>query len=80
MAFAFNPDDGPARIFRYVDRGTLPDANLLAIYDKSQNLLIIDRGHFARLTDIEKRFVLRTHRPFIEIHYDAHDRPLTLAA
>jgi hypothetical protein len=53
---------------------------LLSIYDKSQNLLIIDREHFARLTDVEKRFVLRTHRPFIEIHYDDRGQPLALAA
>jgi hypothetical protein len=80
MAFAFNPDDGPARIFRYVEPGTLPSSDLLSIYDKSQSLLIIDREHFARLTDIEKRFVLRTHRPFIEIHYDDRGQPLALAA
>lgn len=70
MAFAFNPDDGPARIIRYVEPGTLPAANLLAIYDKSQNLLIIDRDHFERLDWIDKHQLLRTHRPYHEIAYD----------
>lgn len=70
MAFAFNPDDGPARIIRYVEPGTLPSANLLAIYDKSQNLLIIDREHFERLDWIDRHQLLRTHSPYHEIAYD----------
>lgn len=80
MVFAFNPDDGPPRLFRYVEPGTLPSRDLLSIYDKTQNLLIIDRAHFAKLSDVEKHFVLRTQQPFIEIHYDQHNRPLALAA
>lgn len=79
MAFAFNPDDGPARIIRYVEPGTLPAANLLAIYDKSQNLLIIDRDHFERLDWIDKHLTLRTHKPFLEIEYEAN-RPVRVAA
>ena len=71
MAFAFTPDDGPPRLIRYVDRGTLPAANLLAVYDKSQNLLIIDREHFERLDWAQKHITLRTHRPFLEVTYDA---------
>jgi hypothetical protein len=70
MAFAFNPDDGPARLIRYVEPGTLPAANLLAIYDKTQNLLIIDRDHFERLDWIDRHLTLRTHRPYLEIEYD----------
>jgi hypothetical protein len=67
MVFAFTPDDRPARIMRYVDRGTLPDASLVSIYIYEQNLLIIDRDHFASLNDNDKRSVLRTHHAYHEI-------------
>lgn len=71
MAFAFNPDDGPARLIRYVEPGTLPSANLLAIYIKSQNLLIIDREHFERLDWLDKHRLLRTQQPYTEVSYDS---------
>jgi hypothetical protein len=66
MAFAFNPDDGPARIIRYVARGTLPGVGLRALYDKSANLLIIDKDWFDGLTETEKNLVLRTQRPYLD--------------
>jgi hypothetical protein len=67
MAFAMNPDEGYARIFRYVEPGTLPSRNLLCVYDRSQNLLVIGKEKFAQLSDTERHLVLRTHRPFIEV-------------
>jgi hypothetical protein len=69
MVFAFNPDGGPARIFRYVEPGTLPSRDLVSIYDKSQNLLIIDRANFAKLTDTDRHRVLRTHQPALELSH-----------
>jgi hypothetical protein len=66
MAFAFNPDDGPARIIRYVARGTLPEVGLRALYDKSANLLIVDKEWFDGLTETEKNLVLRTQRPYLD--------------
>lgn len=66
MGFAFNPDDRPARLFRYVARGTLPDSDLRALYDEKQNLLIIDREWFDALTATEKQLVLKTQRSFID--------------
>lgn len=80
MAFAFNPDNRPARLFRYVEPGTLPAANLLAVYVESQNLLIIDREHFERLSDINRHLLLRTHSPYVEIAYEANRPPRMLAA
>jgi hypothetical protein len=62
MSFAFNPDDGPARLIRYVDPGTLPGLDILALYDRTTNLLIIDRVHFAKLTETEKQLTLKTQR------------------
>lgn len=79
MVFAFNPDDGPARLFRYVEPGTLPGANLLAIYVKHQNLLIIDRELFNQLTDTERHLVLRTQEPSLEVEH-TRDRSARLAA
>ena len=79
MAFAFNPDDGPARLFRYVEPGTLPADNLLAILIKEKNLLIIDREYFERLSDTEQHLVLRTQRPFLEISFPPN-RAARLAA
>ncbi|WP_454627710.1 hypothetical protein [Bradyrhizobium cenepequi] len=79
MSFAFNPDDGPARLIRFVEPGTLPAANFLAVYVESQNLVIIDREHFERLSDYDRRQVLRTQQPYLEIEYPAN-RPARLAA
>lgn len=66
MAFAFNPDDGPARLIRYVERGTLPGVGLRALYDKDTNLLIVDREWFDGLTATERHLVLRTQRPYLD--------------
>jgi hypothetical protein len=66
MAFAFNPDDGPARLIRYVARGTLPGVGLRTLYDKSANLLIIDQLWFDGLTTTEQHLVLRTQQPYID--------------
>jgi hypothetical protein len=78
MAFAFNPDAGPARLIRYVEPGTLPGINLLAVLDKKANLLIIDKVLFERLTDTERQLVLKTQQPFLEVDF-ANQRP-SLAA
>lgn len=75
MGFAFNPDGGPARIIRYVEAGTLPATNLLALYDKSQNLLIIDREYFEKLSDTEQHIVLRTQKSFLEIERRPNKAP-----
>lgn len=53
------------RLFRYVERGTLPAPDLLALYDPSQNLVIIDKVLFAGLAEHDKRQVLRTHTTLI---------------
>jgi len=73
MVFAFNPDDRPARIFRYVAPGTLPSREIVSLYDKTSNLLIIDKANFEKLTPMQKHLVLRTHEPCIEVdHFEKH--------
>jgi hypothetical protein len=66
MAFSFNPDDGPARIIRYVARGTLPEVGLRALLDKKANLLIIDRDWFEGLSSTDQQLVLKTQRPYLD--------------
>jgi hypothetical protein len=66
MAFSFNPDDGPARIIRYVARGTLPEVGLRALLDKKANLLIIDRDWFEALSSTDQQLVLKTQRPYLD--------------
>ena len=68
MAFAFNPDDGPARLIRFVKRGTIPGVGLYALLDAAANLLIIDDEWFQTLTEAERHIVLRTHRSYIDNH------------
>ncbi len=65
MTFSFNPDDGPARIMRYVEPGTLPGKNLLCIWDQANNLLVINRELFEQLTPVQKSQTLRTQRTSI---------------
>ena len=78
MSFAFNPDDRPARIFRYVEPGTLPSRDIVSLYDEAMNLLIIDKQNFEKLTPMH--LVLRTHEPCIEVDYFEKYRIWGLAA
>jgi len=79
MAFAFNPDDRPARLFRYMEPGAMPGDNLLTLYYEEQNLLIINREEFEKLTDFEQKQVLRTQQPCLTIR-PRNDKPSKLAA
>jgi hypothetical protein len=76
LPFAFNPDDGPARIIRFVD--SRPE-NLLAVYDKERNLLMIARVHYERLSWLQRHQLLRTHEPVTTI-YPTGDGDYLLAA
>jgi hypothetical protein len=37
--------DNELRIIRYVKPGTLPGRDLLSLYDRGENLLIVDEDH-----------------------------------
>jgi hypothetical protein len=65
--FAFVPDEGPPRLIRYVEHGSLPDGDLVSIFDATNNLLIVDREHFDRLDKPEQEQVLRTREPHLLI-------------
>jgi hypothetical protein len=60
MAFNICPDDGPPRLWRFVDPGVLPP-EVVATLDKKQNLLTIDRELYDKLPWLEQHIVLRTH-------------------
>jgi hypothetical protein len=63
------------RVIRYVEPGTLPGRDLLSLYDKSANLLIIDRVHFERLSDENREIVLRTMHFALLIEYGENKPP-----
>jgi len=53
----------------------LPARDLLSLYDKSANLLIIDRDHFERLSDENREVVLRTQHSALLIEYGENKPP-----
>ncbi len=59
MSFALCPDDGPPRLWRFVERG-LPD-HVVATLDIGQNILTIDREKYDLLPELQQHMVLRTH-------------------
>lgn len=69
--FAFNPDNGPARLFRYVEPGVLPD-DVICVFHEDDNLLIINRELFELLSDVEKKQVLRTREPSLIAQRDGN--------
>lgn len=76
MVFAFNPDNGPPRVIRFVD--VLTD-NVLAVLDKKQNVLVIVRRHYERLSWVQQHRLLRTQELVTSIH-DLGDGEYLLAA
>jgi hypothetical protein len=64
-----------SRIIRYVEPGTLPGRDLLSLYDKSANLLIVDWVHFERLSDENREIVLHTTHPALLIEYGENKPP-----
>lgn len=61
MAFTLCPDDGPPRLWRFVEPGGLPPG-VLASLDDGQNLLIIDKELFDRMCWLDQHRLLRTQR------------------
>lgn len=66
--FALCPDNGPPRLWRYVDEplgwghGGLP---IVSIFHEDQNILKIDRVALAQLPELEQHRVLRTQARFV---------------
>lgn len=68
MSFALCPDNGPPRLWRFVDEplgwgvGGLPVA---AILHADENILKIDRVAYEQLGELERHMLLRTQRRFV---------------
>jgi hypothetical protein len=75
LSFEADEMQNQSRIVRYVKRGTLPARDLLSLYDKSANLIIIDRDHFERLSDENREIVLRTQHSALLIEYGENKPP-----
>lgn len=60
MGFAICPDDGPPRLWRYVDDPDMTAAGMVTSLDQKQNILVINRPLFDSLGELEKVQVLRT--------------------
>lgn len=60
MPYALCPDDGPPRLWRFVNGGSLPN-DVVSMLDKKQNLLLINKNLFDQLGELEKHEILRTH-------------------
>jgi hypothetical protein len=68
MGFALCPDEGPPRLWRFVDEvlgwgaGGLP---IVAILHRDENILKIDKVAYDQLGELEQHMVLRTHQRFV---------------
>lgn len=69
MKFAFTPDDGPPRLERYVEAGTMPGKDLVALFDPKTNLLVINRELFDRLQKTDQHRVLRTQKTSLSVSF-----------
>jgi hypothetical protein len=66
MSLAFNPEDGrPPRLLRFVDPSGVPSSDTLAIYDKPNNLVIINKQLYDQLTPVQKHTTQRTQTSLV---------------
>lgn len=75
MAFSFNPDDGPARIMRFVPHDEMPGNDVAATLDAKQNLLVIDDDAFVLLNGVDKHRLLRTQEKETRVVYGRDGMP-----
>jgi hypothetical protein len=61
MGFALCPDEGPPRLWRFVDDDIMTAGGMVSMLIKSQNLLVINKPLFDRLGELNQHMVLRTH-------------------
>jgi len=61
MDFAFCPEKGYPRLMRYVPSEAMPTPTTITTLDREQNVLVINKPIFDRLTELDRHRVLRTH-------------------
>lgn len=61
MTFALCPDNGPPRLWRFVDSEPMTINNMVSVLDEKNNILIVNKPLFDRLGELNRHMVLRTH-------------------
>jgi hypothetical protein len=61
MMFALCPDNGPPRLWRFVEDEIMTAAHMVSMLDKQANTLLINRPLFDQLSELNQHMVLRTH-------------------
>ena len=61
MGFALCPDEGPPRLWRFVDDDIMTAASMVSMLDKRQNLLIVNKPLYDQLGELNQHMLLRTH-------------------
>jgi hypothetical protein len=66
MGFALCPDEGPPRLWRFVEEGSVQSVamsgeKIVSLLDKKQNLLLVNRPLYDQLGELNRHMVLRTH-------------------
>lgn len=66
MTFNLCPDDGPPRLWRFVEPGSLGEVGGRAIVSMllKGNILTIDKELFDELPELQRHRLLRTHHAF----------------
>jgi hypothetical protein len=62
MAFALCPDDGPPRLWRFVDDDVMTKDRVVSILDSGQNILVINKPLYDQLAPMNQHNLLRTQR------------------
>jgi hypothetical protein len=61
MTFALCPDNGPPRLWRFVEDDVMTAAHMVSMLDAQHNILLINRSLFDKLSELNQHMVLRTH-------------------
>ena len=59
--WTFTPDDGPARLIRFVHGDTSSSGNVLAMVIKDKNIVLVAKHLFDALDDLDQGRVLATN-------------------
>jgi len=66
MGFALCPDEGPPRLWRFVDETTRGDSwpdDMVSVLHPG-NILVINRPLFEQLPELQRHMLLRTHERY----------------
>ena len=61
MGFALCPDEGPPRLWRFVDDDTMTADRVVSILDTGRNILVVNKPLYDQMGELDKHMLLRTH-------------------